>query len=352
MRLLKRLRPSLAGKRPQTAKSLAALTSVGASLLAIRLLKRLHPSLAGKLPQTAKSLVPLTSVGASLLAMRLWAMAVLLAGLGVAHAQGLAPVSISTDSAAPDTPQQHTPTESAQTKSTNTEAAHRWRYTLGLKIKSGDETDGSKSVALRPVLGLRYGRWRLGYATGDEWLKFSGYRKETNVAYELRDNEKLNIALSARVQNLKDNSSFDGFASGKNTVRARVSVGYQLNSRWAIGSDVTQDLMNRGDGTTVSLGLSHLWPLSDHSSLSLSGGTTWASGQHWATQWRVQPAPPEGWHAGLGELGLGMSYRYAITSQWAWFGTLGTSRHLGQVNDVSPSQLSWNSQIGLLYFSR
>ena len=247
----------------------------------------------------------------------------------------------------------HTAADPQPPETTPSDApAHRWRYTLGLKLKSSDATDGSKDLALRPVLGLRYGRWRLGYATGDEWLKFSGYRKEANVAYELRDDEKLNIALSARVQNLKDNSSFDGFASGKNTVRARVSVGYQLNRRWAVGSDVTQDLMNRGDGTTLSLGLSHLWPLSDHSSLSLSGGATWATGPHWATQWRAQPEPSGGWHAGLGELGVGMSYRYAITSQWAWFGTLGTSRHLGQVDDVSPSKLSWNGQIGLLYFSR
>ena len=64
------------------------------------------------------------------------------------------------------------------------------------------------------------------------------------------------------------------------------------------------------------------------------------------------PPPLGGWKAGLGELGLGMSYRYALSSQWAWFGTLGTSRHLGQVNDVSPSAMSWNGQIGLLYFSR
>ena len=29
-----------------------------------------------------------------------------------------------------------------------------------------------------------------------------------------------------------------------------------------------------------------------------------------------------------------------------------TARHLGQVDDISPSKLSWNGQIGLLYFSR
>lgn len=262
----------------------------------------------------------------------------------VAHAQQ--PL-VADGSPAPQT----APQDPAQEAIANQEPPHHWRYTLGLKLKSSDQADGGKSLALRPVLGLRYGRWRLGYATGDEWLKFSGYRKESNVAYELREDEKLKIALSARVQNLKDNDSFDGFSSGKNTLRGRVSIGYQLHKRWSMGSDVTQDLMNRGDGTTVSMGLSYLWPLSEHSSLSLSSGVTWATADHWATQLRLLPAPAGGWQSGLGELGLGMSYRYAITSQWAWFGTLGTSRHLGQVNEVSPSTLSWNGQIGLLYFS-
>jgi outer membrane scaffolding protein for murein synthesis (MipA/OmpV family) len=230
--------------------------------------------------------------------------------------------------------------------------AKRWQYTVGIKLKSSEQADGRKGLDLRPVLGLRYGRWRLGHATGDEWFKFSGYREATNLAYDLRDDDKLHIALSARIQNIEDNTSFDGFSSGKNTVRARVSMGYQLDKHWSLGSDVTQDLMNRGDGTTLSMGLSYLWPLSERSALSLSSGASWATARHWATQLRLRPVPEGGWQAGLGDWGWGMSYRYAITPQWAWFGTLGTSRHLGQVNEVSPSHFSWNGQLGLLYFSR
>jgi hypothetical protein len=230
--------------------------------------------------------------------------------------------------------------------------AHRWRYTLGLKLKTRDLADASTSLALRPVLGLRYGRWRLGHATGDEWLAFSGYRKEANLAYQLRDDERLKVDLSLRVQNLQDNSSFDGFSSGKNTVRARVGVNYALTKRWSVGTDVTQDLMDRGDGTTLSVGASYGLPLNERSTLSLSAGVNWATADHWATQLRLLAPPPGGWHAGLGSLGLGLSYRYALTPQWAWFGTLGSSRHLGQVNAVSPSTMSWSGQIGVLYFSR
>ena len=230
--------------------------------------------------------------------------------------------------------------------------AKRWQYTMGLKLKSSEQADGRKGLDLRPVLGLRYGRWRLGHATGDEWFKFSGYREATNLAYDLRDDDRLHLSLSARIQNIQDNSSFDGFSSGKNTVRGRVSASYQLDKHWSLGSDVTQDLMNRGDGTTLSMGVSYLWPLSERSALSLSSGASWATARHWATQLRLRPTPEGGWQAGLGDWGWGMSYRYAITPQWAWFGTLGTSRHLGQVNEVSPSHFSWNGQLGLLYFSR
>jgi hypothetical protein len=230
--------------------------------------------------------------------------------------------------------------------------AKRWRYTLGLKLKTRDLADAHTDLALRPVLGLRYGRWRLGHATGDEWLAFSGYRKEANLAYQLRDDERLKVDLSLRVQNLQDNSSFDGFSSGKNTLRARVGVNYQLNKRWSVGTDVTQDLMDRGDGTTLSVGASYGLPLSERSTLSLSAGVNWATADHWATQLRLLPPPPGGWHAGLGSVGLGMSYRYALTPQWAWFGTVGSSRHLGQVDTVSPSTMSWSGQIGVLYFSR
>ena len=85
--------------------------------------------------------------------------------------------------------------------------ASPWLYTLGVKLQSRDAADASTSLNLRPVLGLRYGRWRIGHPTGTEWLSFSGYRKESNLAYQWRDDERLKVGLSLRVQNLQDNSS-------------------------------------------------------------------------------------------------------------------------------------------------
>ncbi len=147
------------------------------------------------------------------------------------------------------------------------------------------------------------GAW--AHATGDEWLAFSGYRKEANLAYQLRDDARLKIDLSFRVQNLKDNSNFDGFSSGKNTLRGRVGVNYQINKRWSVGTDVTQDLLNRGDGTTLSVGASYGLPLSERSTLSLSAGVNWATADHWG--YPAAPVAPStrGLACGLGLGGFG-----------------------------------------------
>jgi hypothetical protein len=228
----------------------------------------------------------------------------------------------------------------------------RWRYALGLKLKTDDMSLLPGNAQWRPVIGVRYGRWRFGQNTSDDWLRFSGYRKDTGLEYDWKNSEKLKIALSMRIQNITDNESFDGFSGGRNTLRGRASISYRLNPRWSIGTDFTQDLLNRGDGTTVTVGASYLWPLNDRSSLSINSGVGWATADHWQTQYRQTTQPTNAWHSGLGSLAGGISYRYSIQPQWAWFAVLNTSRALGQAAEVSPHTLTWSSQIGLLYFSR
>lgn len=226
----------------------------------------------------------------------------------------------------------------------------RWQYAVGIKLKNDDL--GSGQVHLRPVIGLRYGRWHIGQTTSEDWLRFGSYRKDTGLEYDWKTSDKLKVALSARVHNITHNEGFDGFSGGRNTLRARASMAYRLTPRWTLGIDLTQDVINRGDGTTLTPGVSYLWPLSEHSTLSLSMGTTWATADHWQNQYRESPLPARPWRAGLGDAGAGLSYRYSLGGPWAWFTTLSTGRPLGQAAEVSTEPHTWSGQIGLLYFSR
>lgn len=58
------------------------------------------------------------------------------------------------------------------------------KYTLGLKIRMDDIHQTTQSTKLRPVVGLRYGKWRVGIGDGEEWLRFNSFRKEPSLSYQ------------------------------------------------------------------------------------------------------------------------------------------------------------------------
>ena len=273
--------------------------------------------------------------------------AALAAAIAVPLALGL-PDPARASSSAPD----HRATVASPSTDTPGESPHRWQYSIGLKATLQDVGAPMREARVRPMLGLRYGRWRIGADTGDNWLRNTGFIKEPNVEYEWLDTARLRVGLSARIQNLEDHSSFDGFGGGRNTLRARAYLTYRLTPRWSIDSEVTQDLLLRGDGTTLSAGLSYLWPVGDRHTLGLSAGLGWATGTHLQTRYRELPVPDGGWQAGLATLGGGLSWRTQLTPHWAWFASVSTRRTLGQLADISPSIALWGGQIGVLYFSR
>jgi hypothetical protein len=81
------------------------------------------------------------------------------------------------------------------------------KYTLGLKIRMDDISQNTQSTKLRPVLGLRYGKWRVGIGDGEEWLRFNSFRKEPSLSYQWVEKRNFNLGLSLRVHNLNTGRS-------------------------------------------------------------------------------------------------------------------------------------------------
>jgi hypothetical protein len=207
-------------------------------------------------------------------------------------------------------------------------------------------------VKLRPVIGLRYGRWRVGIGDGEEWLQFNSYRKEPSLSYQWLEKEDISVGLSMRVQNLKTGESFDAFEPGRKTLRSRVFANIRITDRWSGGIDWTQDLLNRGDSSTLSLGVSYSWPLSQQSVLSANSGLTWAPAEHWRTTAGFNRVGAGGLATGVGSIGSGLSYKHSLTPKWAWYSTLGVSKEVGTVAKLSGPHNLVSGQIGMLYFNR
>lgn len=239
--------------------------------------------------------------------------------------------------------------ESAE-KVTSDDPPSTLKYTLGLKIRMDDIHQDTQSSKLRPVLGLRYGKWRLGIGDGQEWLRFNSFRKEPTLSYQWIENKNIDLGLSLRVHNLNTGEAFDVFEPGRKTLRSRVLSNLRIDRRWSAGIEWTQDLLNRGDSSTVSLGVSYAWPLSSHSELSLNTGITWAPAEHWRTVEGSRRLGVEGLRTGIGAVGSGLSYKHSLSKQWAWFSTLGINKDVGDVAKLSGPNSHVSGQIGILYF--
>jgi len=243
-------------------------------------------------------------------------------------------------------------TDAPTAKPDTPEAATTWNYTLGMRIRADDINQASRSAKLRPVLGLRYGRWRVGIGDGQEWLRFNSFRKEPSLSYQWIEKNDISLGLSMRIHNLNTNEGFDVFEPGRKTLRSRVLANVRITDRWSAGVEWTQDLLNRGDSSTLGLGVSYAWPLSNHSELSLSSGLTWAPAEHWRTAAGIHRIGAGGLTTGTGSVGSGLSYKHSLSRQWAWYSTLGINKEVGNVAKLSGPHSLVNGQIGLLYFDR
>lgn len=236
---------------------------------------------------------------------------------------------------------------------TTTNNVTQWHYTLGMRIQADDINQATHSAKLRPVVGLRYGRWRMGIGDGQEWLRFNSFRKEPSLSYQWVEKSDISLGLSMRIHNLNTGEAFDVFEPGRKTLRSRVLANVRITQRWSAGVEWTQDLLNRGDSSTLGLGVSYAWPLSAHSELSLNSGLTWAPAEHWRTAAGVNRLGAGGrLTTGTGSVGSGLSYKHSLSKQWAWYSTLGINKEVGTVAKLSGPHSLVNGQIGLLYFDR
>ena len=247
-------------------------------------------------------------------------------------------------------------TAKAQNNSTETSAiigeADQIYYTLGTRLKSNDMGDWPNTARVRPVIGLRYGKWQLGIGDGRAWRNLGQFGSEPTLSYQVMDEPDLNIGLSMRVHNVSTGESFDVFEGGKNTLRTRVMMHRKINKRWRLNVDWTQDVLNKGDSTTLNLGLSYAWPVFQQSELIMHADSTWATAEHWRnSDSKVKQGPLDFVSTGFQKVSAGLTFKQSISRHWAWYSTFAISQPIAELKKVQAREIS-SGQIGILYFQR
>jgi hypothetical protein len=234
----------------------------------------------------------------------------------------------------------------------NIEETNQLSYTLGTRLKSNDIGDWQNSARVRPVIGLRYGKWQLGIGDGRAWRNLGQFGSEPTLSYQVMDKPDLNIGLSMRVHNVSTGESFDVFEGGKNTLRTRVMMHRKINQRWRLNADWTQDILNKGDSTTLNLGLSYAWPVFQQSELILHADSTWATAEHWRNSGsQVKQGTLDLVSTGFQKVSAGLTFKQSISKHWAWYSSYAISQPIAELRKAQAREIS-SGQIGILYFQR
>ena len=231
--------------------------------------------------------------------------------------------------------------------------ADQLSYTLGTRLKSNDMGDWQNTVRVRPVIGLRYGKWQLGIGDGRAWRNLGQFGSEPTLSYQFMDEHDVNIGLSMRVHNVSTGESFDVFEGGKNTLRTRIMLHRKINQRWRFNADWTQDVLNRGDGTTINLGLSYAWPVFQQSELILHADSTWATAEHWRNSGsQFKTGSLNLVTSGFQKVSAGLTFKQSLSRHWAWYSSFAISQPVAELKRISGSNEIASGQIGILYFKR
>ncbi len=223
-------------------------------------------------------------------------------------------------------------------------------WSLGMRLSMADLSQTGQ-VSWRPMIGLRYGRWRTGVVDGDSWHRFGQIKTDNSLTYDLLDSVNWRTSLSASLLNLQRDSNFDAFQPGRKTMRGKATIDYLGWSHWSAGLIITQDLLNRGAGTGLSPTITYRQALSPDSTILLSQSLNWLRSDQWRyLHAEIDRSQPSRWGTSMD---TSITLRQRWQPHWSWFAQLNRN-HVLRAGDpsVQPGQTTWSGQIGMIHFQR
>jgi hypothetical protein len=225
-------------------------------------------------------------------------------------------------------------------------------WSAGLRLKMGDIRQPGQ-LQPRPIIGLRYGRWRTGPVDGDSWHRFGQVKTDNTLTYDWLDTARFRTSLSASIVNLQKDTTLDALEPGRKTLRGKASMDYLGWSHWSVGLVATQDLLNRGAGTALSPSVTYRQALSEDSTVLLSQSATWATATMWTTDHELNPTGAVHQGRGWGSLDTSLTLRQRWKPHVSWYAQLNRSQVLGPLYPAPPQDRTvWSAQAGVVYFGR
>ncbi len=224
-----------------------------------------------------------------------------------------------------------------------------WEGALGPVLSSSYR---GQALQARPGYYLRYKRLSISN-TGSFAVRrnddvFNGLGLDMLSDAHWRFNLGLRVDRGARIS---DSPSLAGYDRVRPTLRLRASATYQLTPEWSAGMGWSTDLLGRGGGQVVDVGVSREKPLSPRTRWVLSAGLSAADARFQRSYFGVSPTqsalsglPLYTPSSGLLNASVGSTVRIDISPKWVGFVGASAVRRMGPQLD-SPL-VSWGTNWG------
>lgn len=214
----------------------------------------------------------------------------------------------------------------------------KWEGAIGPVVSLSPSSTGGAKFSVSPGYYLRYGRISISNTSG-----FVARRNKDDIFrglgldFKRSDRVRLNVAL--RLDNGRRSASDKKLAGLDNiprTLRSRASATWQLDHGVKVGAGWSADLLGRGGGNVVDLGLSRDRRWSEKTTWSVSAGISAADRRYMQSYFGVSAAesvtsgyPVFTPGAGLRDTSVGTSWRTEINDRWIALWGASVGRLLG-----------------------
>ena len=232
---------------------------------------------------------------------------------------------------------------------------------IGPVIRAGPEYQGAsrQKYSLLPGVFIRYGRLSLSN-TSD----FATRRRDDvfrGLGLDLVSDERVRMNVSLRLDKGRRSSvssALNGVDDVRRTIRVRTSAVRQLGDGWKVGAGWSADLLGRGGGNVLELGLSHDQRLGANRVLTVATGFGMADRRYMQSYYGVTEAqsvisgyPVYRPGAGLRDVALAANLRVELDPRWTAFGNVSVSKLLGPTLDspLTGKPRQWAISSGLAW---
>ncbi|MFG6449700.1 MipA/OmpV family protein [Roseateles sp. BYS180W] len=262
------------------------------------------------------------------------------------------------ESSAPDPVQASSSTDTAAPA--DPESTLKLQFLVGAVWRFGPTAPGAEanSGSLKPLVALRWGRWRISSSSAGGMLGFGRGEAGPGASTELFRRDNVRLGLGLRMDSGRksaDSANTAGLSDVRSTARLRLYGSWALSPQWNWTSAVSTDILGRRGGMQFSTDISRLLLRTATQEVSLGAGLSAGNATYMNSYFGV----PEGharWAtyqpgAGLRQANAGVGWLVLLRPDVVLTTGAGVTRLLGPAanSPMVERPSSWSVSMGLGY---